>query len=233
MRTAVYYADTDCLLDAARFEAARSAVSRERREKTDRMRFPQSKRLSLGAGLLLMRAMSDAGLDPARSDTAEGEHGKPYLTAYPDVCFNLSHSGSVAMCVIADATTGCDIERIGDARPEIAKRFFDGEEIREIFGTEESLRAMRFYRYWTLKESYIKCLGLGMGAALNSFRIRESETGISVLDGERVLPFSLMVPGCPDGYAAACCFAGACPGAVETETVDLVNFIDKCVPSVV
>ena len=229
MKAAVYYADTDCLLDAARFEAARSAVSRERREKTDRMRFPQSKRLSLGAGLLLMRALSDAGLDPNRSGTAEGERGKPYLTAYPEVCFNLSHSGRFAMCVIADAQTGCDIERIGEARPEIAKRFFDGEEIRDIFGTEEPFRTRLFYRYWTLKESYIKCLGLGMGAALNSFRIRESETGITVLDGEGILPYSLIVPACPDGYAAACCFAcTADPITVETETVDLVNFIDKC-----
>ncbi len=228
MKAAVYFADTDCLKDEALFETARGIVSRSRREKTDRMRFAAAKRLSLGAGLLLMCAVSGAGLDPLKSDTADEKHGKPYLTAYPDMHFSLAHSGSVAMCVTADADTGCDIERIGDVRAEIAERFFDGEEARDIFGTDVPLRAARFYRYWTLKESYIKCLGTGMATALNSFRIRETESGIRVFERDRILPYSFLIPDCPDGYAVACCFAcGTPPGTAESERVDLPGFIAK------
>lgn len=228
LKTAVYFADTDCLRDAELLESARGIVSRTRRERTDRMRFAASKRLSLGAGLLLMRAMSDEGLDPFKSDTAEGKHGKPYLTAYPEMRFSLAHSGSIAMCVTADVNTGCDIERIADARPEVAERFFDESETRDISGTEDPLRAARFYWYWTLKESYVKCLGTGMSTELGSFRIRETDSGIRVADGDGTLPFSFLIPACPDGYAAACCFECASPPeTAETECVDLFKFIAK------
>ena len=226
MRTTVCFADTDCLSDAALFDRALCAVSPERRKRTDRLRLPSAKRLSLGAGLLLTRALMDAGLDPLACETAEGEHGKPYLPARPSVFFNLSHSGSFAMCVVSGVPAGCDIERTGEARTEIAKRFFTEEEAADIFGAEASERGKLFYRYWTLKESYIKCTGLGMAAPLNSFMIRRSDTGFSVFGREGILPFSFLLPACPDGYAAACCFAGAgLPEPVVTETVDLSNFI--------
>lgn len=228
LKTVVYFADTDCLRDAELFESARGIVSLTRRERTDRMRFAASKRLSLGAGLLLMRAMTDTGLDPLKSDTSDGKYGKPYLTAYPEMCFSLAHSGSVAMCVTADVNAGCDIERIADARPEIAERFFNEAETLDIFGTEDPLRAERFYRYWTLKESYVKCLGTGMSTGLGTFRICDTDSGIRVADGDRMLPFSFLIPACPDGYAAACCFeCESPPGTAETERVDLFKFIAK------
>lgn len=93
--------------------------------------------------------------------------------------FNLSHSGSWVMCAASDAGTdikvGCDIERIGTVREGVARRFFCREEYEQIFGLdskEEQREA--FFRFWVLKESFLKATREGMALPMDSFCIRLS-----------------------------------------------------------
>ena len=93
--------------------------------------------------------------------------------------FNLSHSGSYVMCAACvdgrdggNVRVGCDLEKMGPLKMKLARRFFCPEEVRAIEEKEsEQEKADLFYRYWVLKESFMKATGKGMALPVNSFCI--------------------------------------------------------------
>ena len=101
MKPRCYYYDVSALSSAERFEQALASLPwEERREKILRYRFEKDRRLSLGAGLLAAYALREAGAEDLALQT--GEYGKPELLFYPNIRFNLSHSGTLAVCAVSD-----------------------------------------------------------------------------------------------------------------------------------
>lgn len=147
-------------------------LSPDRQEKIKKLRYEKDRLQALGAGLLLDFGLQTYGLRERDLSMAYGSNGKPYLRDYPDIHFNLSHSGSLVMAVFSDLEVGCDIERIQTAKMKLARRFFAEPELAglEAQSSEEQKDAL-FYRIWTLKESYIKATGEGMRTALDSFTV--------------------------------------------------------------
>lgn len=105
-----------------------------------------------------------------------------------EAVYNLSHSGRYAMCAAdvgqegrrgkkgAITKLGCDVEMIKGFRPGVAKRFFCPAEEAYIMSREtERCRAEEFYRYWVLKESFIKAVREGLKLDLRTFEIRIDE----------------------------------------------------------
>jgi 4'-phosphopantetheinyl transferase len=198
-----YYSDTSPLKDPEAYRLAYSKVPSRRRDKTDQFAFDKDRRLSLGVELLLMRALEDLGEDPDTSRMDLTGNGKPVL-AGSRICFNLSHSGERVMCSVSDADVGCDVEKIEPIDLELAHRFFYNSEYDAISKEEGIGRDVMFYRFWTLKESFMKATGLGFELDLDSFCIDLSD-GISVdqhVDG-RAYRFKEYDPG--DGYRCAVC----------------------------
>ena len=147
------------LEDEALFARGLSSLPwQERREKILRLRSPLGRRLALGAGLLLSHALREAGAEELRLDC--GPQGKPFLTACPQLHFNLSHSGSLALCAVAEFPVGADVEKIGPCRPGVARRCFRPEELDWLARSPDPDRD--FVRLWTRKESYLKLLGIGL-----------------------------------------------------------------------
>ena len=103
-----------------------------------------------------------------------GMTGKPECEG---VFFNLSHSGDMVLCAICDMPVGCDIEKVADAPLEIADRYFSEKE-RQYIDSSQSLPEIsrRFFRIWTMKESYVKMTGEGMNLSFG-FAMRHYLTG--------------------------------------------------------
>ena len=223
-RIRVYTADIAPLREKGLFARAYSAVSPRRREKTDRLRFESDKCLSLGAELLLMRACRDLGIAYEAETVTESTYKKPAF-ASGRVAFNLSHSGTKVLCAAADVPVGCDTERIGDADPQIAERFFfKDERLALSAAASEAERRALFYRLWTLKESFMKCTGLGFYLPLDSFCVLTDGPSVTVrqqVDGA-CYRFFERHPG--DGYAYAVCVRlpdehAPCPAPVWEQAV--------------
>lgn len=110
--------------------------------------------------------------------------------AFRKMVFNLSHSGHYVLCSIADtetARTGCDLEKTGIPRLKVARRFFCRSEWDYIQKkVSEDERKEAFYRYWVLKESFMKATRLGMKLPLDAFAIRLSEGEDPVLTKSRI-----------------------------------------------
>ena len=172
----VYLLQTDILNNEKVFIREYAKMPEYRKEKINRLRFQKDKNLSLGAGILLRKGLSERGIDVVRAKIQTNDYGKPYLADSNEIFFSLSHSGSYAMASFADVENGCDIERIKECDMKIARRFYSPVEV-EILEAEkdENKRQELFYRFWTLKESYMKLTGQGMALALNSFSVYLNE----------------------------------------------------------
>ena len=205
--TRIYIADISVLKDSSVFENLLKRVPAYRQKKAMSFKFPKGKMQSLGVGLLLHLACVEAGFEGADEHVAYGENGKPYLVDFPDVHFNLSHSGERVMCVISPFEVGCDVEIIKGDRGRLAERFFKPEESAWIkhFETLEK-QSEAFYRLWTLKECYMKVTGRGMSLMPDKFALRVDENeNISLYhDGDRP-EYDFREIDLHDGYRYAYC----------------------------
>lgn len=163
-----WLADVSALLEKEKYCYYYKRVPEERQRKADRIAAQEGKALSVGAWILFQRMRE------------EYELGK-------DVVYNLSHSGKYALCSVDDSgdqnvQLGCDIEEIKQLRLRVAKHFFCESEIRSILNqeTEQQQREV-FYRYWVLKESFMKATRLGMKLGLDQFEIKIEEGKVPYL----------------------------------------------------
>ena len=202
-KTKIYIADVSCLEDGAVFNALYNKVGKKRQSKIDKLRFESDKRLSLGAELLLKKALCDCGVDYKSINLDYGENGKPYIQGN-ELYFSLSHSGNMACCAVSKIEIGVDIEQISRANPKIEERIFTESERRHIKSDSD------FIRLWTLKESYMKYCGSGLSISPKDIEI-EFIGNIPQYKGLNFFEYET------DGYKIALCG----DGKAELQTVDL------------
>ena len=184
----LYCMDVGELADEGTFYKYYETMSGERQRKVDSLLRMEDKRLSLGAGILMDRGLSEWGLCEREAVWSYTEKGKPYLAQHPHIHFNLSHSGSKVLAVFAGVETGCDIERRQASDLALVKRFFTPGEYAFIAGQQgKAEQDEAFTRMWTLKESFLKALGTGLLLPLNAFEIAISPEGDIALDGKSVV----------------------------------------------
>jgi 4'-phosphopantetheinyl transferase len=104
--------------------------------------------------------------------------GKPFLDTAdngPELRFNLSHSGDLALFAFARAqAVGIDLEYLRPVEEAelIARRTFshiEYEQLMMVEGAHARLRA--FYSCWTRKEAFIKAVGTGLSFPLDQFAV--------------------------------------------------------------
>lgn len=133
------------------------------------------RKLSLGAWRLMEEILKRHGF--SAENVTIGVNGKPQCEG---VYFNLSHSGDMVLCVAGDVPVGCDIEKVTDAPLEVADRYFSERERRYIDEAQNIPEVnRRFFRLWTMKESYLKMTGEGMN--LSPERIEIDCNALTVL----------------------------------------------------
>lgn len=189
----LYWADVSRLP----MEAEHDDLSAYRREKLRTLRPPEARRLSIGAELLLRQALFDCAPEIAWPPviTAE-EHGKPTWNV-EGLLFNLSHSGTIAACVIADRPIGLDVQEPCEYRDALVRHFFSPEE--QAFLAASADKDKAFGLAWSRKEAYVKALGTGLTIPLSSFSVVGEMTPEGVAFWDAVLR----------GYAFAICLPGA------------------------
>ncbi len=101
----------------------------------------------------------------------EGFRGRPEVASpHTSLRFNIAHSGGVVACIFTDGReAGVDVEDLGRRliEPELWTRYCAPSEIADIEAHPVAARHRRFLTYWTLKEAYLKALGLGISVHLS------------------------------------------------------------------
>ena len=154
---------------------------------------------------------------------AVGSHQKPYLPAYPDIHFNISHCRGLVACAFAPFPVGIDVEHIRPFRDHLLSRVLTPEEQTQLetLGTTEEKRQEWFFRFWTLKESRIKQSGTGMSVRLSSFSFRISPEG-TVTGSDEDLSFWQQL--LRDRYILSACIPKCQGGSSE----HFLQIIDSC-----
>ena len=133
-----------------------------------RYRRAEDRRRSLGVWRLMEDMLAARGF--RAQEAAVDARGKPYCDG---VFFSLSHAGDLALCAVSDGPVGCDIEHVKDAPFETAPRIFCPGELAYLRAAQDEREAQRrFFTLWTLKESYMKMTGEGLGLSPERLEIR-------------------------------------------------------------
>ena len=168
------------------------------KEKFDNFRFDKDKKLSAGAYLLLVKLLNEEKI--TKPIFKIDKYGKAYLSNHDNIYFNLSHSGRFVACAISDKEVGVDIEyNDPEIDLNIAKHYFYNSEYRSIMNSQKP--SDEFFKYWVLKESYMKYTGLGFRLELDSFEI-VIDYEIKLKNDKNNLKFSLFDV---DEYKLATC----------------------------
>ena len=130
----------------------------------------------LGRSLLNFGLMKEYG----RTWEVEQETGsKPCLKGAEDVEFNISHTRGRVGCAVADRALGVDTERIRPFKEGLMRRVCSESERGFVLeGRSEAARQERFFRLWTLKESFVKAIGRGLAFPLGDITFSLEEGAV-------------------------------------------------------
>lgn len=109
--------------------------------------------------LLAQAAETHWGLTPL-PPIRRAEGGKPCFAHLEGHEFNLSHSGAYALCALDQTPVGVDIQLVKSWRPTLPRRVCSQAELAWLGGGDDFW--LRFTLLWALKESRVKCLGIGL-----------------------------------------------------------------------
>jgi 4'-phosphopantetheinyl transferase len=163
---------------AERVEQLGRFLAADEWQRANRFRFEKHRRqYVVGRGAL--RALLGAYLStpPEAVQFRYGPRGKPFLVTpqdAPGLQFNLSNSDELALAgFVRGPEIGVDVEYL---RPmpdceKISERFFSQSEREVLRGIPVPRKEEAFFNCWTRKEAYLKAVGEGLAAALDSFDV--------------------------------------------------------------
>lgn len=163
---------------------------------------------ALVSQLLLRAALEREGLARGTYRVLRDGFGKPFIEGMP-LHFNLSHSGRWCVCAVSPSIVGVDVQEHRTVSRAVAGRFYSDEEFRRLDALAGEEYEKEFFRIWSLKESYIKCIGKGLSHPLASFSVPPSSAGPLRIEGIPAKSFDL------EGYSLALCGEGGFPDSAE------------------
>lgn len=195
VRLALCRTDSECL-DLRRTNAL---FSPERLARISRR--PVQGQREAAAGQLLLRSLLEETLPGVAFPPRLVYNGqdKPILADYPELWFNISHSGGWAVCALCAAPVGADLQLRRPIPPGIVRKFALSERklLEKLPESEQNSAACDL---WSLKEAYSKCTGEGLRVPLNRAAFTLDPVRVSVPGYT-----ALLLPGPEAGYSLAVC----------------------------
>lgn len=160
---------------------AAQCIQPEEKQRIGKFVFQKDAKPAMCGRLLLRKVIGESLSIPYREiQLSRTEKGKPFLENhsqhFPNFNFNVSHQGEYAMLAAeSEYQVGVDVMQIEYPRNRGTQKFFStferqftAREWSAIRGpTSEWQQLTNFYRFWCLKESYVKALGIGIGFTLH------------------------------------------------------------------
>ena len=113
----------------------------------------------------------------------KNEFGKPYLKG-KDLYFNISHSKGFSMAIIDKCECGIDVEQIREYNELMAVKICTAQEYKFLNKSER--KDYYFTTLWVLKESYLKCLGIGISKPMNEINFIKDDNLFIDIQGFKI-----------------------------------------------
>lgn len=131
-----------------------------RRRQALRFRFKAGKISCASAYLSFLYGFRNIYKQNGLPDFSIEKNGKPYLSDYPNINFNISHCSGAACCIFGSGVVGVDIQEVRSFNMRSAMKVCSSSEIERICASSEP--DMEFCRIWTVKEALLKLNGDGI-----------------------------------------------------------------------
>jgi 4'-phosphopantetheinyl transferase len=147
----------------------------EEKQRAARFRFPKhAVRYRLCHAAMRQILGQYLGLTADRVALVTESSGKPRLADNSQLCFNLSHSGDLALLAVAGGLeVGVDVEAVRFDLPVevLAARFFTASERERLLEMDASATRRTFFQWWSRKEAVLKADGVGIAGGLDHLDI--------------------------------------------------------------
>ena len=172
----VWFCHPDEITDDKLLSQYHSLLGEEEKQRLERFHFKKDQHNYLISHALVRLVLSEyADLKPEAWQFQKNSHGRPDIKQAANdtsLKFNLTHTKGLCACVVTcGAECGIDAEIVNRKNnlKKIAQRMFADSEL----DTMKSLHGWEFreafFRFWTLRESYVKALGTGLAGSSKAF----------------------------------------------------------------
>lgn len=169
----VWFCQPPLIEDRSKLSEYKSLLSEQETERYHRFHFDKDRHSYLVSHALLRQSLSRySDVHASQWQFLNNEHGKPQLSSssvLPGVYFNLTHTSGLSACVVTlKKLCGIDAEYIHRKNnlKSVAQRMFADEELAQL---KDDTIKQQFYRLWTLREAYVKALGIGLAGSSKQF----------------------------------------------------------------
>ena len=133
-------------------------VDAQRRDEALRYKHLFGQFACLKSWLMLKELLKPLGINDLKMDF--NEHGKPFLTHYSNIHFNLSHCKNGIAVVVDFAPVGIDIESFRKDNISLVRKTMNPAEAEWIYTSPDPVET--FTQFWTKKEAVVKLRGTGI-----------------------------------------------------------------------
>jgi 4'-phosphopantetheinyl transferase len=189
-RADLWYVRPQTVADPGRLGVYERWLTDDERARWKRFRRDEWRHEFLVTRALVRTVLSQyTGVPPDRWRFTVNRHGRPEISephGIPPLRFNLSHTQGLIACLVAlEREVGVDVEHTGRGGRllAIAERYFAPAEREALRELPEAERRERFFEYWTLKESFIKAVGVGVSFGLSRFAFELDPIRIAFAEG--------------------------------------------------
>ena len=172
----VWYCSPDDITNDERLTYYQSLLSVDEAIQHQRFQFQSDQHTYLVSHALVRTVLSKyTDVKPDQWEFKKNSHGRPDIYQQSNgeqLKFNLTHTKGLCACVVTlGFECGIDAELINRKNnlSKIAERMFSDYEIHAMRNLQESEFRKTFFKYWTLRESYVKALGTGLGGSSKDF----------------------------------------------------------------
>lgn len=172
----VWCLEPPCEVNCPKVESFIRYTTQNERDRALRFHFPADCWAYLTTQALLRRTLGNQlGQDPVKIRFYRNQYGRPFLEDEDSgLFFSLTHSRSlVAVAISRERALGIDTEQVGRQvnAEELAQSFFAETEVAHLRALPENERLMHFLLQWTVKESFLKAVGMGMHLPIDTLAV--------------------------------------------------------------
>jgi len=212
-----------------------SALEGSKRARVLRMQVPEDQDRSAVADILSRMAIArrlGEGSPPVQ--VVADQCGQPLLPDAPWLHLSVAHAGNWATCAAGLEPVGVDVECVRSIGKETEAHLLSATEAEQASAFEGDDRRWLVCGLWTVKESFVKALGIGWEVAPESLTVRmvgDGEVRLVGPAGAEEYHFRLY-PLDGDHLAALCSRTGKFPEAVERVEPAVLNRLVADLPTI-
>lgn len=187
----VWFCSPEDVTDSSKLDYYHSILSSDEQQRQQSFRLARDQHSYLVSHALSRTVLSSyCDILPQQWLFDINDHGKPEIATAidcPPLRINLSHTDGLVMCAVTlYYDCGIDVENLQRKNRllSVAERMFASQELQTLRTLDDAAMRLKFFDYWTLRESYVKALGTGLSGSSKQFYFEVMDSTEAQRDAE-------------------------------------------------